>query len=178
MGARGKFFARAIDVDLKNQTEILVAAAKHKGTSIVEILQNCVIFNHGIHSKLTDRSWKEENTILLKDGEKMIYGAEKNKGIVLDGWNLKAVIIDEDGYTIDDVLVHKTSASDNIMHLKLALMGTDEDNLPVALGVIRDVEAPTYENEQSKQIEMVQSKTPKRTFEEFLLNSSDVWEVK
>ena len=178
LGARGKFFARAIDVDLKNQTEILVAAGKHKGTSIVEVLQNCVIFNHGIHSKVTDRSWRDENTILLKHGEKMIFGADSNKGIVLDGWNLKAITIGEDGYSIDDVLTHDTSTADNIMHLKIALMGTEEDNMPVALGIIRDVEAPTYENEQAKQIEMVQAKNPKPTFESFLLSSSDVWEVK
>ena len=57
-------------------------------------------------------------------------------------------------------------------------MGTEEDNMPVALGIIRDVEAPTYENEQAKQIEMVQAKNPKPTFESFLLSSSDVWEVK
>lgn len=178
LGARGNFFARAIDVDLKNQTEILVSAGKHKGTSVVEVLQNCVIFNHGIHNKYTDRAWKDENTILLKDGEKMIFGAEKNKGIVLDGWNLKAVTIGENGYTIDDVLVHDTSSSDNVLHLKLALMGTDEDDMPVALGVIRDVETLTYEMEQAKQIEEVQAITPKRSFEEFLLSSTNVWEVK
>lgn len=178
LGARGKFFARAVDVDLKNQTDILVAAAKHKGTSIVEVLQNCVIFNHGIHSELTDRAWKEENTILLKHGEKMIYGAEKNKGIVLDGWNLKGVTIGEDGYSLEDVLTHDMSTQDNILHLKLALMGANEDKLPVALGVIRNVEGTTYEEEHMRQIKEVQSKTPKRSFEEFLMSSSDVWEVK
>lgn len=176
-GARGKFFARAIDVDLKNQTDILVAAAKHKGAAVVEVMQNCVIFNNGIHNQLTDKSWKEENTILLKHGEKMVYGENKNKGIVIEGWNLKTVTVGEDGYTLEDILVHDTSTSDNILHLKLALMGA-EDDMPVALGVIRDVEAPTYEIEQAKQIEMVQSKTPKRSFEEFLLSSSNVWEVK
>lgn len=177
-GARGKFFARAIDVDLKNQTDTLVAAAKHKGAAVVEVLQNCVIFNNGTHSKFTDKAWKDENTILLKHGEKMFFGANKNKGITLDGWNLKAVTVGENGYSADDILVHDTNTTDNILHLKLALMGTGEDDLPVALGVIRDVEAPTYESEQVKQIEMVQAKTKKQSFEDFLLSSSNVWEVK
>ena len=159
-------------------TDTLVAASKHKGASIVEVLQNCVIFNDGTHNKLSDKSWREDNTILLQHGDKMIFGKNKNRGLVVDGWNLKAITIGEDGYSIDDVLVHDTSTKDNVLQLKLALMGTEEDGLPVALGVIRDVEAQTYEVEQEKQIEMVQSKTPKRTFEEFLMSSNNIWEVK
>lgn len=54
---------------MKNQVDTLVEAAKHKGTSVVEILQNCVIFNDGIHNKISDRNWKADNTILLKHGE-------------------------------------------------------------------------------------------------------------
>lgn len=176
-GARGTFFARALDVDMKNQTDALIEAAKHKGTSVVEILQNCVIFNNGIHNKISDRTWKADNTVLLKHGEKMIFGKEENKGIVLDGWNLKAVTIGEDGYTLDDVLVHDASMQDNTLHMKLALMD-NAHGLPVALGVIRNVEAPTYDNEYVQQIEEVQEMSPKKSFTEFLLTSSNVWEVK
>ena len=176
-GARGKFFARAIDVDLKNEVEVLVAAARHKGTSIVEILQNCVIFNDGIYDNVTDKSWRADRTILLKHGEKMIFGADNEKGIVLDGWNLKAVVIGQDGYTMDDVLTHDATTIDSALHLKLALMGA-ENELPVALGVIRDIAAPSYDEEYTKQIEKVQQKQPKRTFEEFLVSSNNLWEVK
>ena len=178
-GARGKFFGRGIDVDLKNLTDTMVAASKHKGAAVVEVLQNCVIFNDGIHNKFSDKSWRKENTILLRNGEKMVFGENNDKGIVIEGWNLKTITIGEDGYTIDDVLVHNTTTEDNTLHQKLALMGAEEySNLPVALGVIRDVEAPTYEIEQEKQIQEVQAKTPKRSFEEFLMNSGNVWEVK
>ncbi|HUI32618.1 MAG TPA: 2-oxoacid:ferredoxin oxidoreductase subunit beta [Dysgonamonadaceae bacterium] len=177
-GARGKFFGRAIDVDLKNLTNTLVAAAKHKGAAVVEVLQNCVIFNDGVHSKFSNRAWRNENTLLLQHGEKMIFGENNDKGIVIDGWNLKAITIGEDGYTIDDVLVHDSSTKDDTLHQKLALMGTeDRSDFPVALGVIRDVEAPTYEKEQERQIKEVQAKTPKRSFEEFLMSSENVWEV-
>ncbi len=178
-GARGKFFGRAIDVDLKNLTNTLVSASKHKGAAVVEVLQNCVIFNDGIHSKFSNKSWRKENTILLEHGKKMIFGDNDDKGIVIDGWNLKAITIGEDGYTLDDVLVHDTTIENDTLHEKLALMGADENYaLPVALGVIRDVEGPTYELEQERQIKEVQAKTPKPTFEEFIMNSGNIWEVK
>ncbi len=64
-GARGTFFARAIDVDMKNQVEVMVEAARHKGTAVIEVLQNCVIFNDGIHNKISDRTWKADNTVVL-----------------------------------------------------------------------------------------------------------------
>ena len=176
-GARGNFFGRAIDVDLKNTTDLMVAAARHKGTSIVEILQNCVIFNNGIHNKISDKTFRSEKTILLKHGEKMIFGANNDKGIVAEGWNLKAVTIGQDGYTLDDILVHNATTVDSTLHLKLAMMGYEND-LPVALGVIRSVDAPTFEAEIEKQIAEVQQKKSKQTFTDFLLHSSNVWEVK
>lgn len=176
-GARGTFFARAIDVDMKNQVEVMVEAARHQGTSVVEVLQNCVIFNDGIHNKISDRAWKADNTITLRQGEKMLFGKDNEKGLVLDGWNLKAVTIGEDGYTLDDVLVHDATTVDNTLHMRLALMET-ADNLPVALGVIRSVMAPSYERDYEEQIAGVQQKSPKKSFTEFLLSSSNVWEVK
>ena len=176
-GARGNFFGRAIDVDLKNTTDLMVAAARHKGTSIVEILQNCVIFNNGIHNQISDKTFRSEKTILLKHGEKMIFGANNDKGIVAEGWNLKAVTIGQDGYTLDNILVHNATTADNTLHLKLAMMGYEND-LPVALGIIRSVEAPTFETEIEKQIAEVLQKKPKQTLTDFLLHSSNVWEVK
>jgi 2-oxoglutarate ferredoxin oxidoreductase subunit beta len=176
-GARGTFFARAIDVDMKNQVEVMVEAARHKGTSVIEVLQNCVIFNDGIHNKISDRTWKADNTVILKQGEKMIFGKDNEKGLVLDGWNLKAVTIGEDGYTLDDILVHDATCKDSTLQLKLALMDTT-DGLPVALGVIRSVNEPSYERDYERQITEVQQKTPKKSFTEFLLSSSNIWEVK
>jgi len=155
----------------------MVEAASHKGTSVIEVLQNCVIFNDGIHNKISDRTWKADNTIVLRHGEKMLFGKDNEKGIVLDGWNLKAVTIGEEGYTLDDVLVHDATAKDSTLQLKLALMDTTY-GLPVALGVIRSVDAPTYERDYEKQIKEVQQKTPKKSFTEFLLSSANIWEVK
>lgn len=174
LGARGTFFARAIDVDLKNTTDILLASAKHKGASVVEVLVNCVIFNDGIHKKITDKEYRADKTIFLRQGEKMLFGKNNEKGLVLDGLKLKAVTIGEDGYTLDDILVHDAHTPENTMHLMLAMMSGD---LPVAMGVIRDVEAPVYDVEVEKQIAEVQAKKPIRKLQDFLM-SGEVWEVK
>ncbi len=176
-GARGTFFARAIDVDMKNTTEIIKLAGKHKGTSVIEVLQNCIIFNDGIHNKIADRTWKAEKTILLKHGEKMIFGEDNNRGLVLDGWNLKAVTIGEDGYTLDDILTHDAKMQDNTMHSKLSLMGENND-LPVALGVIRAVEALTYDGELEKVMAEVQKSSTAKNFTDFVMTNSHIWEIK
>ncbi|GHT54365.1 2-oxoacid ferredoxin oxidoreductase subunit beta [Bacteroidia bacterium] len=175
IGARGKFFARIIDTDVKNAPDILVAAAKHKGTSVIEVILNCVIYNDGINESIVNRDVRADKTITLKHGEKMLFGKDNNRGIVQDGFNLKAVTIGEGGYTLDKVLVHDAKTVDPTLHLKLALM--DGGELPVALGIIRDVEAPTYDAEVEKQIADVQAKKPSRTLRDYLL-TLDTWEVK
>jgi len=175
IGARGRFFARTIYSDMKNTPEIFKAAALHKGTSAVEILVNCVIFNDGIFDGVTLKENRADKTVFLRHGEKMIFGKDNNKGIVQDGFNLKAATIGEDGYTLDDVLVHDATAADPTLHLKLALM--DGKELPIALGVIRDVAAPVYDEEMEAQIEKVKAKNPIRSLNEYLM-SGDVWEVK
>ncbi|MDR0681144.1 MAG: 2-oxoacid:ferredoxin oxidoreductase subunit beta [Dysgonamonadaceae bacterium] len=175
IGARGKFFARTIDTDVKNTPDILIAAAQHKGTSVVEVILNCVIFNDGINENITARENRPDKTIFLHHGEKMIYGKDNNKGIVQEGFDLKAVTIGKNGYTSDDVLVHDKTTFDPTLHLKLSLM--DGDELPVALGVIRDVEAPAYDREMEIQIEEVKVKKSTRNLREFLM-SGDIWEVK
>ena len=174
LGARGNFFARAIDVDLPNLTEILTASARHKGASVVEVLVNCVIFNDGIHKQITDKAFRADRTIFLRHGEKMLFGKEKEKGLVLDGLKLKAVTIGQDGFTLDDILVHDAHEKDLTLHMMLAAM---KDELPVAMGVIRDVEAPVYDVSVAEQIKEVQSKTSVRSLHDYLMGC-DVWEIK
>jgi len=175
IGARGRFFARTIDIDVKNTPEIFKAADRHKGTSVVEILVNCVIFNDGIHNNITAKENRPDKTIVLRQGEKMLFGKDNEKGIVQDGFGLKAITIGENGYTLGDVLVHDATTLDPTLHLKLSLM--DGNELPIALGVIRDVAAPVYDEEMEKQIEQVKAKNPAHTLHEFLM-SGDIWEVK
>ncbi len=176
LGARGTFFARCIDIDLKNTTDAFVEAERHKGTSVVEVLQNCVIFNDDIHKEIVDKAYRDDRTILLKHGEKMIFGTNMDKGLVQDGFDLKVVTVGQDGYTIDDVLVHDASTPDIILHLKLGLM-SPENGFPMAIGVIRNVKGLCYDQEVEKVIEDVQAKTKTRTLNDFLM-SGEVWEVK
>ena len=174
-GSRGKFFARGFDISLDTTREIMVAAARHKGTAVVEVLQNCVIFNHGIHTWLSDKEVRAERTITLHHGEKMLFGKNNEKGLVRDGFNIKAVVIGEDGYTIDDVLVHDAHAVDYILHRQLALM--DGHDLPLALGVIRDVEAPTYEHDVEAQVEEVKAKKGFTSLKDMVLKTCETWTV-
>ena len=142
---------------------------------MVEILQNCMIFNNGIHNFVTDRETRPDRTIHLVHGEKMIFGKNRDKGIVQDGFGLKAVTIGEDGYTIDDVLVHDAHCENNFLHQQLAMM--DGHELPLALGVIRDVEALTYDAEVQAQVDAVQGKKGFETLREMVM-AGDTWEVK
>ncbi|MBD5347578.1 MAG: 2-oxoacid:ferredoxin oxidoreductase subunit beta [Bacteroides sp.] len=174
-GARGNFFARSIDVELQISQEVLAAAARHHGASVVEILQNCMIYNNGIHNFITDREHRADRTIHLVDGEKMIFGKDKNRGLVRDGFLVKAVTIGEDGYTLDDVLVHDSHTPSNFLHQQLAMMdGTD---LPLAIGVIRDVEAPVYNEEVEAQVEQVRAAHGFDSLRAMVL-AGETWEVK
>lgn len=174
-GARGNFFARSIDVDLPTAQEVMVAAARHKGTSVVEMLQNCVIFNNGIHNYITDREFRAERTIHLRHGEKMLFGKDNTRGLVRDGFLLKAVEVGKDGYTVDDVLVHDAHTPSNFLHQQLAMM--DGYSLPLAVGVIRDVESPVYNEEVDRQVEEVRAKKGFTCLRDMIL-AGEHWEVK
>ena len=174
LGAKGTFFARSMDTELALNQEVMLAASRHNGTSVMEFLTNCMIFNNGTHADISDKEFKADRTIVLRDGEKMIFGRNRDKGIMLDGWKLKVVTIGEDGVTEDDILTHD-SHSDNLgLQTMLAEMSWPE--FPVALGVIRDVTANTYEEEVARQLEEVKSRAKVRDMEG-LLHSGSTWEL-
>jgi 2-oxoglutarate/2-oxoacid ferredoxin oxidoreductase subunit beta len=173
-GARGTFFARLLDVDLKNSQSAILAAARHKGTSVVECLVNCVIFNDGAHGWLAEKETRSDRLILLEHGKPMIFGKEANKGLVLDGFNLKVVTIGQNGITAADILVHDATCQDTTLQMKLALMEGPE--LPIAVGVIRDVEEETYDAAVETQIAEVQAKSKVKTFDD-LIATCEKWEM-
>lgn len=174
-GARGNFFARSFDVELKVTQEVLEASARHEGTSVTEILTNCVIFNHGIHSPITDKENRADHTIHLVDGQKMLFGKDNTKGLVRDGFLLKAVELGKDGYTIDDVLVHDSHCASNFLHQQLAMM--DGVTLPLAIGVIRDFKAPVYNEEIDRQVEDVRARKGFGSLRDMIL-AGETWEIK
>lgn len=173
-GARGTFFARVLDVDLKTSQMAIMAAALHKGTAVVECLVNCVIFNDGAHGWLAERETRADRIIILEHGKPMIFGKDSNKGLVLDGFNLKVVTIGENDITEKDILVHDATCEDTTIQMKLALMEGPE--MPIAMGVIRSVEAETYDVAVEKQIAEVQAKSKVKTFDD-LIATCEHWEM-
>ena len=176
IGAQGKFFARSIDVKINLTTEIVKEAVKHKGTSVVEILQNCVIFADGVHSAITEKETREDRQLILKHGEPMIFGKNRDKGLMFaKSGALKVVELGKGGVTEEDIVVHDVRNPNPYLHWMLVNMRAPE--YPVALGVIRNVEAHTYDEALAEQIEEVQGKAKIRCMDD-LMNSGDTWEVK
>ncbi len=175
IGAQGKFFARSVDVNVALTAEVLKTAVLHRGSSVVEVLQNCVIFADGAHSAVTDKEVKEDRQLILHHGEPMIFGKDMDKGIVLDHGALRVVELGKDGITEKDLLVHNAHEENPAIHWMLVHMKAPE--YPVALGVIRDVEAKTYDEALDEQIEMVKATSKIHNMTD-LLNSGDTWEVK
>ena len=175
LGARGTFYARTLDVEVNLTKECLIASAKHDGTSVTEIMQNCVIFNDKTHDIFANKEWRADRTIILRHGEPMIFGKNRDKGLVLEGLGLKVVTIGEGGWSIDDILVHDAHQKNPGVHMMLVNMKAPE--FPVALGVIRDVDDHTYEDNVRKQVLDVQSKATIHSVDE-LLHSGETWEIK
>ena len=174
IGAKGKFFARTIDTNIALSTQIYSAAEKHKGTSVVEVLQNCVIFNDGVHDVVADKEVRDDRTIILKHGQPMIFGKGNDKGLVLEGLKLKVVTLGEHGITEKNILVHDTFEPNPGIQYMLANMRYPE--YPVALGVIRSVPSPTYEKLVEEQIAEIQKKAKIKCMDD-LLKSGSTWNV-
>ena len=175
-GARGNFFARSVATDNAETVEILKAAYRHQGASVCEILQNCVIFNNGAYDSIYNKEGRKKNAIYVRHGEPLVFGENNEYGLVQEGFGLKVVKLGESGVTLDNILVHDAHCQDNTLQLKLAMMDT-EQGFPVALGIIRDVTAPTYDQEVNAQMAEVSAKKAYHSFEE-LLETNDIWEVK
>jgi 2-oxoglutarate ferredoxin oxidoreductase subunit beta len=174
MGSQGAFFARVVDTEPKMMREVFRAAAENKGTSVVEVLQNCIIFANQVHKEITGKDVRADHQIYLKHGEPMIFGAEKNKGLVMEKGRLKAVTIGENGYTMDDILVHDVNDADDTTHYMLARMSLP--HLPVAMGVIRSYETTVYEELLTGQIAAAKDQSKIKNVND-LLHSGNTFEV-
>lgn len=174
IGAQGSFYARVVDTNPKLMQQIFIEAESHRGTSLIEILQNCVIFNDKTFAPITSKEVKQDAQIILEDGKPMLFGGEMNKGIVLNGFKLEVVTIGENGITIDDILVHDAKEQDPTLHAMLARMRPPE--FPAALGIIRAVDRPTFDSGVLSQLEYEKENAKFNTVDE-LLQSGDTWEI-
>jgi 2-oxoglutarate ferredoxin oxidoreductase subunit beta len=175
LGSGATFIARITDTNPKGMQAVFLAAENHRGTSLVEILQNCVIFNDQTFGDVTGKEVKHDMQLYLEHGTPMIYGKDSSKGIVLNGLKLETVTLGENGITEDDLLVHDAHEEDISLHMMIANMTAPE--FPVAMGVIRAVKALTFDEGMAAQLEE-NIKTAKFKTSDELFNSGDTWEVK
>jgi 2-oxoglutarate ferredoxin oxidoreductase subunit beta len=174
IGARGKFFARTVDTNIALSIQIYTEAAKHKGTSVVEVLQNCVIFNDGIHDAVTGKEVRDERTVILKHGQPMRFGKDNELGLVLEGLKLKVVKPGEGGIAESDILIHDAHEPNPGIHYMLANMRYPE--YPVALGVIRSVPWHSYESDVENQIKAIQKDAKIKCMNDLLMSGS-TWKM-
>ena len=172
LGAGATFIARSIDKDIKHQGTIYKESHEHKGSSFIEVYQNCNIFNDGAFSVLTDRETKLNNVIYLNHGEPMIFGfKDEPKGIILDGFKLKVVNLSD--YSESDLLVH--DKYDKNLAMLICEM-TYDDSLPTPYGVFYIESKPTYEELFTEQInEQIKSKGKGKLKD--LIYTKNTWEV-
>ena len=152
IGSQARFFARIGGNTPKEMTQLFIEAEKFKGTTLIEVLQNCVIFNDGCFAKYTDKAVREDKQLYVEHGKPMIFGKEKNKGLVLNGLKLEVVTIGENGVTEDDILVHDASEKDPTLHQMLVRL-----EYPLITGVIRKYEDTTFEERMDNLAEEVKS---------------------
>ncbi len=177
MGAGGTFIARSMDRDPKHLREILLRASKHKGTSLVEIYQNCNVFNDGAFFPFTEKESKQNETIFLENNQPIIFGPSRTMGIKLDGF--KPVIVNlEEGNSANDLWIH-----DEADPIKASILTrffddvTIPGHLPRPFGVFYTETRACYEDEMEAQI-VTAIESKKRGNLDALLRGKNIWEIK
>ena len=175
LGADATFVARSMDRDPKHLQSMLQRAHAHRGTSFLEIYQNCNIFNDGAFEIFTEKSTKADEALFLENGKPLIFGANSDKGIKLDGFNPVVVNLNE-GHSADELWVH--DESDIYKAQILTRMFDDPKNdhhLPRPFGVFYQSIRPVYEDMMKMQIEEAKAKKPADL--DKLLRGNEVWEI-
>lgn len=174
MGAQGTFYARTVDNDMQMMKDVFIEAARHKGTSLVEILENCVIFNNKVHEEITSKEYRDDNQIYLEHGKPMIFGKNRDKGLIQNGSKFLVVKIGENGVTKDDILIHNAHNDDDVRAYMLSRMTLPD--YPVAMGVIRNWKSDVYESVLHNQIRNAR-KTSKIKSVDQLIRSGNTFQL-
>lgn len=175
MGAGATFIARSIDRNSKHMQEMIKKAANHKGTSFVEIFQNCNIFNDGAYDHLSSKDTKDDAVLVLEHEKPMIFGIQRNKGIILNGTKPQVVNIDEGNYSINDILVHDETDDNPFLSYLLSYLSENPD-FPTPIGVFRSVSRPTCDEEIQNQINYITEVNGKGTLKD-LFHNTTTWTV-
>ncbi len=172
LGSGCTFVAKALDSDPKGLTDVMTAADRHQGTSFVEIYQNCVIFNDKAHDAYSNRNTRADNALYVEDGKPMIFGKDRNKGVILRNFRLEVIELGGE-FTEKDLLVHDKS---NEAIAYMLIRQSSPPNFPMVLGVIYQSEDRPYEVLMEEQLKAAQAKKGKGDFKK-LLHSGETWTV-
>jgi len=175
IGCEATFVARSIDTHIKHLEMVLRRAAEHRGTSFVEVYQNCNVFNDGAWAHASDRNAKLEHTIELEHGRPLIFGKDRQKGIRLNGLDPEIVELGTGGVTEHDLLRHDEGAAEPSLAYLLSRL-RHEDGFPEPIGVFRAVEAPLYDVELNAQLDAAQVQHGIGDLNQ-LFNSGETWTV-
>lgn len=176
-GADGSFIARAMDRDPKHLRDVLLAADQHRGTSFLEIYQNCNVFNDGAFEVFTDKSSKPEATLFLEDGQPLLFGNDNQKGIILDGFTPRVVDMTTGEWSKDDLWIHdKGDKFKSSMLFRFFGSMVFEEDLPRPFGIFYQKERNTYEKDLNQQVDRaVAAKGPGNLDE--LLRGKNTWTI-
>ena len=173
LGSEATFVARTLDTDMKHMVQTFKAAQAHKGTSFIEVFQNCVIFNDKTFDSVTARSVKGDQLLVLEEGQPLVFGSERDKGIRLNGLDPEVVTLGDD-VKEEDLLVHQPSNPNSAYAGILAQM--TYPTFPTPVGILRKLDGrETYEDALCQQIEMARSTTDDNLQE--LLTGKNSWVV-
>jgi 2-oxoglutarate/2-oxoacid ferredoxin oxidoreductase subunit beta len=175
LGAEATFVAKTTDRDSKHMQLMIKRAAEHKGMAFIEILQNCVIFNDGAFDAMTDKAVKDDMLLYMEQGKPLLFGKNKEKGIKIDGVVPLVININENGNSINDVLVHDEFDISPVRSTILAHL-TDSPDFPTPLGIFRQIFRPTVDGEIQRQVDEVKAKKGEGDLEKMLF-SGNTWEV-
>lgn len=177
LGADASFVARSLDRDPKHLQEMLLRSHGHHGTSLLEIYQNCNIFNDGAFEIFTDKKTRSDEVLTLEQGKPLVYGAQSDKGIVLDGYKPKVVSLADGGYSADDLWVHNEQDFYKAQILTRFFDNpANEGHLPRPIGVFYAQERPTYEDAMRLQMEDALAQKGKGDLDK-LLRGRETWVI-
>jgi 2-oxoglutarate ferredoxin oxidoreductase subunit beta len=174
LGAEATFVARSVDIYTDHLKATLTAAAQHRGTAFVEIYQNCNIFNDGAFEYMTPKTLRDDNQLALEHGEPLVFGKNHDKGIRLRGVDLEIVDAGAGGVSRDEILVHDAHAASPTLAFALSRM--QPPALPTPIGILRQVEAPTFDSGIVRQVGEVIATKGEGSLDS-LINAGDTWVV-
>ncbi len=173
VGAEATFIARSVDSNIKHLGYTLKRAAAHKGTSFVEVYQNCNVFNDGAWAYAQDKATREDMTLELEHGKPMIFGKDRDKGIRLNGLTPEVVDLNTSGVKEDDLLFHDECG--DAMHAFL-LARMRRPDFPEPIGVFRDIQRETFDEAMRYQVQAAVEKRGRGDLQK-LFSSGDTWKV-